>query len=55
MGVIYRHAQAPRPTLPEALAPAADVVARLLAVDPAQRFATAAAVTAALEDVRFAG
>jgi hypothetical protein len=53
MGVIYKHAQAPRPTLPEALAPAAQVVARLLAVDPAQRFPTAATVAAALDEVRF--
>jgi hypothetical protein len=51
--VIYKHAQAPRPTLPEALAPAAQVVARLLAVDPAQRFPTAATVAAALDEVRF--
>jgi CheY-like chemotaxis protein len=53
MGVIYKHAQAPRPTLPDALAPAAQVVARLLAVDPAQRFPTAATVAAALDEVRF--
>ena len=53
MGVIYLHAQAPRPTLPEALAPLADVLACLLAVDPAQRFASAAALAEALEDLRF--
>jgi serine/threonine protein kinase len=54
MAVIYKHAQAPRPTLPEALAPAARVVDRLLAVDPARRFPSATALAAALDAVRFA-
>lgn len=54
MAVIYLHKQAPRPPLPPALAPVADVLARLLAVAPGERFASAAELGAALDAVRLA-
>ncbi len=49
MGVIYRHANAPRPRLPERLGALQPCLDRLLAVRPAERFASAEAVLEALD------
>jgi eukaryotic-like serine/threonine-protein kinase len=55
MGVIYRHANAPRPRLNRALTGFQPVLDRLLAVERFERFGSAAEMLAALEDVRPAG
>jgi FixJ family two-component response regulator len=48
MGVIYKHAHAPRPRLPESLATLQPVADRMLAIAPASRYQTAEELVAAL-------
>ena len=48
MAVIYKHGNAPRPRLPAALAHLQPVLDRMLAVDPADRYQSAAALLADL-------
>jgi serine/threonine protein kinase len=48
MGVIYKHAHAPRPRLPESLTALQPVVDRMLAIDPANRYQSAEELGAAL-------
>jgi hypothetical protein len=50
MGVIYRHAHAPRPRLGLALTHFQPVLDRLLAVDRFERFQSAAELLAALDE-----
>ncbi|MCS6947594.1 MAG: hypothetical protein NZM12_08265, partial [Steroidobacteraceae bacterium] len=52
MAVIYLHAKAPIPRLPEHLAPLQPIIDRLLAKNPAQRYPSAAALIAALQEAR---
>jgi ActR/RegA family two-component response regulator len=52
MGVIYRHANAPRPRLKRALTAFQPVLDRLLAVERLERFQSATELLAALDDVR---
>jgi DNA-binding NarL/FixJ family response regulator len=54
MGVIYRHAHAPRPRLVRALTDFQPVLDRLLAVERLERFQSATELLAALDDVRVA-
>ncbi len=54
MGVIYRHAHAPRPRLVRALTHFQPVLDRLLAVERLERFQSAAELIAALDAVRVA-
>jgi serine/threonine protein kinase len=54
MGVIYRHAHAPRPRLVRGLTHFQPVLDRLLAVERLERFQSAAELLAALEDIRVA-
>jgi serine/threonine protein kinase len=49
MGVIYQHANAARPRLNASLAGYQPLLDRLMAVDPAERFASAAEVQAAID------
>ncbi len=49
LGVIYQHANAPRPQLPERLAGLQPCLDRLLAVRPAERYASAQALLASLD------
>jgi DNA-binding NarL/FixJ family response regulator len=49
MGVIYQHANAPRPKLPRELAAEQPMLDRLLAVDRAERFQSAAELLAAIK------
>ncbi|HUK01962.1 MAG TPA: protein kinase [Steroidobacteraceae bacterium] len=49
MSIIYLHRKAPIPALPEALAPLAPLLARLLAKEPEDRFASAAAAAEAID------
>jgi len=49
MGIVYMHRNAPLPILPEPLAKLQPLVNRLLAKEPADRFESAAAVAAALQ------
>jgi len=55
MGVIYRHAHAPRPRLVRTLTNFQPVLDRLLAVERLERFQSAAELLAALDDVTVAG
>jgi FixJ family two-component response regulator len=48
MGVIYKHAHAPRPRLPESLAALQPVVDRMFAIDPVNRYQSAEELVAAL-------
>jgi serine/threonine protein kinase len=52
MGVIYQHANAPRPRLQGPLERYQPLLERLLAIDPAERFESALALTAAAEALR---
>jgi serine/threonine protein kinase len=52
MGVIYRHAHAPRPRLSRALTSFQPVLDRLLAVDRFERYQSAAELLAALDASR---
>jgi FixJ family two-component response regulator len=52
MGVIYRHAHAPRPRLVRALTDFQPVLDRLLAVERFERFQSAAELLSALDDVK---
>jgi serine/threonine protein kinase len=54
MGVIYRHAHAPRPRLVRGLTYFQPVLDRLLAVERLERFQSAAELLAALDDVSVA-
>ena len=54
MGVIYRHAHAPRPRLVRALTDFQPVLDRLLAVERLERFQNAAELLAALDTVKVA-
>ncbi len=51
MAVIYRHAQAPRPRLPDEAVELQPLLDRLLAVDPAQRVQSAQQVVRELQDI----
>jgi DNA-binding NarL/FixJ family response regulator len=51
MGLIYKHAHAPRPRLPQAHERFQPLVDRLLAVDPADRFRSAVELLGALGEV----
>jgi eukaryotic-like serine/threonine-protein kinase len=55
MGVIYKHANAPRPQLPAAHAELQPLLDRLLAIDPAERFQSASAWLRALGERIAAG
>ena len=48
MGIIYRHSHDPRPVLPDALAAHQDLLNRMIAVDPADRFQSVAELVAAI-------
>lgn len=50
MAIIYLHRKAPLPALPQSLARLAPLVERLLAKEPADRFESAAAAAAALQE-----
>jgi serine/threonine-protein kinase PpkA len=52
MAVIYKHAKAPIPKLPEALSDLQHIIDRLLAKDPADRYANAELVANILGDTR---
>jgi eukaryotic-like serine/threonine-protein kinase len=52
MGVIYMHANAPIPLLPEALRSYQPLLNGLLAKDPVHRFASASALLAKIEELR---
>ncbi len=52
MGVIYMHAQAPIPLLPEELRKYQHLLNKLLAKDPIHRFASASALLAKIEELR---
>ena len=54
MGVIYRHAHAPRPRLVRSLTHFQPVLDRLLAVERLERFQSAGELLAALENIRVA-
>jgi len=54
MGVIYRHANAPRPRLHRELTSFQPILDRLLAVDRLERFQSAAELLVALDEVRVA-
>jgi serine/threonine protein kinase len=51
MGVIYRHAHAPRPRLPRALTQFQPILDRLLAIDRSERYQSAEELNAALADL----
>jgi CheY-like chemotaxis protein len=55
MGVIYRHAHAPRPRLPRALTHLQPVLDRLLAIDRFDRYQSADELNAALDEVSARG
>jgi eukaryotic-like serine/threonine-protein kinase len=52
MGVIYMHANAPIPLLPESLRSYQQLLNKLLAKDPVHRFASASALRAKIEELR---
>lgn len=52
MGIIYQHAKAPVPRLPERFAPLQPLLDRLLAKDPADRYPSARQVLQALADLQ---
>jgi eukaryotic-like serine/threonine-protein kinase len=52
MGVIYMHANAPIPLLPESLRSYQQLLNKLLAKDPVHRFASASALRAEIEELR---
>ena len=52
MAVIYKHAKAPIPKLPEALSDLQHIINRLLAKDPADRYANAELVANIIGDTR---
>jgi eukaryotic-like serine/threonine-protein kinase len=52
MGVIYMHANAPIPLLPESLRNYQQLLNKLLAKDPMHRFASASALLAKIEELR---
>jgi len=54
MGVIYRHANAPRPRLHRELTSFQPILDRLLAVERLERFQSAAELLVALDEVRVA-
>jgi eukaryotic-like serine/threonine-protein kinase len=51
MGIIYRHAHAPRPRLPERLRRVQPILDRMLAVEPAERYQSAEELLRALDDL----
>ena len=55
MGVIYKHAHAPRPRLPAGLESLQPTLDALLAIDPAKRFSSAAELLDAVGEARGAG
>jgi serine/threonine protein kinase len=52
MGVVYMHANAPIPLLPEALRNYQQLINKLLAKDPIHRLASASALLAKIEELR---
>jgi tRNA A-37 threonylcarbamoyl transferase component Bud32/CheY-like chemotaxis protein len=52
MGIIYQHAKAPVPRLPEALAALQPLLDRLIAKNPADRYADASQVLRAIEGIQ---
>jgi hypothetical protein len=52
MGVIYMHANAPIPLLPEPLRNYQQLLNKLLAKDPIHRLASASALLAKIEELR---
>jgi hypothetical protein len=52
MGVVYMHANAPIPLLPEALRKYQQLLNKLLAKDPIHRLASASALLAKIEELR---
>jgi serine/threonine-protein kinase PpkA len=52
MGVIYMHANAPIPLLPESLRKYQQLLNKLLAKDPMHRLASASALLAKIEELR---